>query len=443
MKINKLVISVFVIFALINFSGLTTKLFAQKSRSEKENQKSQLANCIPNLRVNDIFKDVVKNDQPPKVLDTLETTILDDDIEVSKIHFESKVDKERVNKLYAIFIHKKGESNLPAILILHGGTQTADEYYKLGVLYAKQGYAVLIPDLPGITSPEWANRKGKGSTGGFARFPYGEKHFETKPDITQSVIYEGVVAAIQAFYLLKNHSVVNPNLIGVRGLSWGGYATTITRALLGKQVKAGFAVFGSGFYDLPSYFKSILDKMETSSRDSWLSALDAGRYADRIKAPFYFMAASNDTYFYPPAVMATYDRIKGDKNVLFAPNNDHDLTNVADPQATEFTFFNHYLHNKELFIPLVVVKSNKLQLDSSSVVEFKVNHSRTINNATVWYTVTDSVWTKKKWLPIVATSTKNYHVYSAILPREVATLKGHWYIIATDNLKVSNGTKIH
>jgi len=395
---------------------------------------------LPELKVNDIFQEKVANTTAPKVLDTL-GTVTKDEIVVTKIHFESVVDKDRINKLFAYLIRPKGKTNLPAILILHGGAQTSDNYFDLGIQFAKRGYACLIPDLPGFASPESANRNGTGSTGKWTAFPYGAKHFEVMPTGRNCVIYEGVVAALQAFYLLKSQPFVNPDAIGIRGLSWGGYATTITTALLGKQVKAGFAVFGSGFYDLPSYFKSILDQMDTESRNIWLSSLDAGRYADRIQSPFYFMAASNDTYFHAPAVMTTYDRIKGPKYILFAPNSDHNLTNVPEAQNTEFAFFDYYLKNIGEDLPLVSGMSANRQTDGSVNFEFELRSNRKIKEVKLWYSSGEYDWMKKKWKSKVAEPLGNLRFKTA-LPADVVLANGNWYVIVTDEKQVSNGTKI-
>ena len=436
MKLQKWIKGIFMIGVMLNLHQC--KSDAQIPLFQMEETDTSF---LPEIKVNNIFQEIVAITAPPKVLDTLETTISSDGVIVNKIHFESVVDKDRVNTIFAYLIHPKGKANLPAMLILHGGTQTADNYVDLGIQFAQKGYACLIPDLPGITSPEWANRKGTGSSGKWTAFPYGVKHFEIKPTVRNCVIYEGVVAALQAFYLLKSQLFVNPEAIGIRGLSWGGYATTITAALLGKQVKAGFAVFGSGFYDLPSYFKTILDKMDSKSRNEWLTALDAGRYAHLIEAPFYFMAASNDTYFHPPAVMTTYDRIKGTKYILFAPNNDHSLSYVPEAQTTEFAFFDYYLKNSGEELPLITGKSANRQVDRSVVLEFELRSNRKMKEVKLWYSLGESDWMKKNWKSTVAEPSGNQK-FKAVLPADVVTTSSNWYVIVTDENQVSTGTKI-
>lgn len=411
--------------------------YASASKVEKS-----LSSYSPNLSVNDVFKDLVENINPPIILDTLQTIEMEDGIEVRKIHFQSVVDRDRVNKLYAILINPKGKTSLPALLILHGGTQTADNYYDLGIQYARKGYACLIPDLPGIASPEWAQRDGNGSLGKWTLYPYGAKHFEVNPSVLSSSIFEGVTAAIQAFYLLKSLKFIDSNKIGIRGLSWGGYATTITTALLKKQVKAGFAVFGCGFYDLPSFFKPILDNMETEARQEWLAALDAGRYADRITAPFYFMAASNDTYFHPTAVMATYDRIKGSKNILFSPNNDHNLSNQVSASSTEFAFFDYYLRRKGTPLPIIKLNTKPKHTDNSSIIEFSVSGDAPVKEAMVWYSDTNNDWMHRIWKPLIPVRINN-NQFRFSLPVDSIRNNVNWYITVTDDRLVSNGTRIY
>ena len=88
------------------------------------------------------------------------------------------------------------------------------------------------------------------------------------------------------------------------------------------QVRAGFAVFGCGFYELTSQ-QPTLFKMPPEERESWMKYLDAGRRAPNIRAAFFTAGAANDFFFWPPAVQATLDAIPGEKNHLFAPNANH------------------------------------------------------------------------------------------------------------------------
>jgi dienelactone hydrolase len=393
---------------------------------------AQKTGYIPDLNLNNIFVEVVENQTPPTVLDTLETLVTEENVRVTKLHFESVIDSERTNKIFAYHMAPVGKTNLPAILILHGGTQTADSYYKLGLLFAERGYACLIPDLPGITKPENAARDGKGSFGKWAELPYGAHHFYVQPDATACNIYEGVVTAIQAFYLLKSQPEVDAKNIGVRGLSWGGYATTIVSGLLEKQVKAAFAVYGCGFYDLPSWFKPHVEKLNERDRAEWLSKLDAGRYAHKITAPFYYMAASNDKFYWPDGITASFNEIKGKKHVTFSPNDDHSLRNTQ-ADSTEFRYFDYHLKGVGTQLPIVSkIKSKNEQ------VSFRIKCDEALKEVVLWYSKGNVSWRERQWkaksIPVSAKGK-----YKTTLPKEADS----WYIIATDKNWVSNGTLIY
>ncbi|WP_375448395.1 alpha/beta hydrolase family protein [uncultured Fibrella sp.] len=419
--------------------GTVVQLQAQRTPSAG----AVTSHYVPDLTVDNIFRAAVSNRKPPRILDTLSTTLEDGDIVVTRIRFESVIDSARTNRIFAYLIYPKNKHRVPALLMLHGGTQTADDYYQLGLRFARRGYATLIPDLPGITSPEWASRKGNGSSGKWAEHPYGQDHFLVLPTVRASNIYEGIITAVQSFYLLKSQSFVDPNAVGIRGLSWGGYATVMTTALLGRQVKAGFAVYGSGFYDLSSYFKTIVDKLAEPARRAWLSSLDAGRYASQIKSPFYFMAAANDTYFHPPAVAATFAQLKRLKYILFSPNNDHSLSNTPDPEATELAFFDYYLRQKGEALPRISLKKIAPNAQSSApVIAFEVIGRLPLREANVWYTTSGGAWPTHVWQPVVPTAT-GLNQYRATLPNPAAGTTLHWYVTVTDDRQVSTGTDIH
>ena len=188
----------------------------------------------------------------------------------------------------------------PGLLFLHGGGGTADE--TISKTWAKAGYVVAAPDLPGIADP----KKVPDSTGPIRR-TYEASRWTASPDVTASSTFDGPIAAVKSFYLLKSQPEVIREKIGVAGVSWGGYTTAMVCGLLGAEVKAAVSVWGAGFYDYGSIFQAALGKMPEQERDLWLKHLDAGRYAHNIQCAILFVSATNDTWFYPPCVMKTYD----------------------------------------------------------------------------------------------------------------------------------------
>jgi len=387
------------------------------------------------------FTEFINEKTSPEIIDTLETKIVDN-VQVSTIHFTSKLDSNHVNNIYAYYMTPQTEGKCPAMLILHGGGQSADSYYDLGLKFANRGYVCLIPDLPGIADPGRVDREGKGSSGEWMNYPYARNHFNVNPNAKSSSIYEGMVVSIQSFYLLKNNAKVFEDKIGVRGLSWGGYATTILSGLLGDQIAAALAVYGCGYFDLPSWFKTYIDRLSTEGQEEWLSNLDAGRFANRIEAPFFFMAASNDTYFWPPAMMATYNELENKKYIVFSPNNDHSLSNLPAADITEFMFFNHYLIGGESRPGEITVLNHTTDTVYNQEVEFMVESDVSLLNVKVYSSSSADEWKDRKWVSSVPIETTAGH-YKFSLAAVNDTTKKDWYIIATDTRKVSFGTLIY
>ena len=167
----------------------------------------------------------------------------------------------------------------------------------------------ISPELPGIANPETAVN----SDGMWRSEAYGERQLMSGDDPKTSSIYEAVVAALEGFHLLQEGTflqegagvTVDKTNLGICGVSWGGYTSTMAAGILQNQVKAVFSEYGSGFYDMSSWWTDKLNSLPAPARAAWLDNLDAGRRAQYITADYFAAAAANDDFFYPPAVMAT------------------------------------------------------------------------------------------------------------------------------------------
>jgi dienelactone hydrolase len=231
------------------------------------------------------------------------------------------------SEIYAAIASPKAPGRYPGILILHGGGGSAET--DKAMAWAQRGYVAVAPDLPGIAEP----RKLTLTKGRFSSWKYGEGRWTSNPDAGESVIFDAVLSAMKSLYLLRARPDVDPSRIGVVGVSWGGYMTTMVCGLAGDQVKAGMALYGCGFFDLgsqsgaapydPKLPKTGLPRLSPVERQRWLQCLDAGRRAPGMKAAYFLAAASNDFFGWPRSAQATLDAIPGEKNHLFAPNANH------------------------------------------------------------------------------------------------------------------------
>ncbi|MDB6139155.1 MAG: Dienelactone hydrolase-like protein [Verrucomicrobiaceae bacterium] len=338
------------------------------------------------------------------------------------------------------------------MLVLHGGGGSAEE--EKAMAWAQRGYVAVAPDLPGIADP----KKLTGTKGRWSTLKYGEGRWIATPDASASIIFDAVLSAMKSLYLLRAQPGVDLSRVGVVGISWGGYMTTMVCGLAGDQVKAGFAVFGCGFYDLTAQATTTMAKMtDDAERARWLQYLDAGRRAPNIKAAFFTAGAANDFFYYPRAVQATLDAIPGEKNHLFAPNANHKIPlpggtvftgskdvapfkpTMFQPFATpngskanwlamEVPFFDYYLSGNGDPLPKVHIEKSHDPRDAC----FTVSSAQPLAKVEVYWAKANPDVMKREWLALAATETSS-HRYGAKLPAEAST----WFAVVSDHRPVT------
>ena len=333
----------------------------------------------------------------------------------------------------------------PGMLVFHGGGGCAEA--EKAAAWAQRGYVAVAPDLPGIGEP----KKLANSRGRWSALKYGEGRYEAHPDATDSLIIDAVVSGVKSLDLLRAQPGVDASRIGVVGISWGGYMTTMVCGLAGERVRAGFAVFGCGFYELTSQ-QPALAKMPAGEREAWLRWLDAGRRAPGIRGAFFLAGAANDFFYWPQAVQATLNAIPGEKNHLYAPNANHKVPlpggtvfpkevkaepfvatafqpfptprgGKANWLAMEVPYFDFYLNGKGQPLPRVRAAEG----GDAGVARFDVASPCPVQSAEVWWAKADSNVMKRVWVSLPARPVGGGR-YEAALPAEAAD----WFAVVSD-----------
>lgn len=352
------------------------------------------------------------NRQPPSIVRELGVETRDG-VTVRRVVFYSRTTETAGgpvrSEIFAAIARPDKPGRYPGILVLHGGAGSA--HVDKAIEWAGRGYIAVAPDLPGIANYE----KIPHSTGAWKTSGTGVNRFRTVPDATGSPHFDGVLAAVQSLYLLRAQPGVIQNRLGVTGVSWGGYATIMVAGLAGNLVRASYAIYGSGHYDLGSSFDATLKQIPPAEAATWLNNLDARNYAPSIAGAFFEAAAANDTFFWPPAVMATLAQIRAPKNQLFAPNADHWLDvpggterNKAKPwhdngwMAMQGTYFDYMLKGEGKPFPQVRDVSAILQQDGSQKVRFSVKSPVPVETAAVYYSPSGEPWKPRKWIKVDA-----------------------------------------
>ena len=289
----------------------------------------------PPLDKDDIFAPYVKG--VPKVTTVLSEEIKDG-VKVTNLRFASaEGSKEGAVKDCEIYAAMARPANaagkkLPGILICHGGGGAGGE--GCPIAWAKLGYVAIAPDFPGIGAKGMRSitRVNNMTSGADLVTPL-------NPTPYVCVSFDAVVSGLRAFNLLEAQPDVDPKWLCMTGISMGGNMVTMLSGLLDERVKAVFNLYGSGFYQLDVFLTDALKKMNEADRNAWLKHFDAGTRLYRCRAAYLMYNGTNDIFFKPPSVMATFDAIPGSKYICFGPNKSHYMSLPGGPVRWEYPIF--------------------------------------------------------------------------------------------------------
>lgn len=368
-----------------------------------------------------------------------------DGISVQKFIFHSREYLSPVGKdstrIFGVIARPEKPGRYPGLLVLHGGGGAAE--IEKARKWAAHGYVVVAVDEPGVAD----TKNTPLSEGPWNLFRYGEHRFVVEPDVTSSTIFDAVLASLQGLYLLREQPDVIKDRIGIVGISWGGYLTTMVTGLASPFIAASYSVFGCGFYDASSVFLKELDRMEPLHKAEWLKWLDAGRRARNIRNPFFIAAATNDNWFYPQAVKNTLQHVSAPVNHVFFQNVSHKIAlpggtenKKADSPgwtAMEKVYFDYYLKgNGKRFPKIGAIHAEKFGT-SHIRVEFSVDSDTPIKRAEINYSQVGEVPTKRKWTTVLAKQVRK-NVYEALIHiRDLGAVPVEFYGTVSDSRPVS------
>lgn len=184
---------------------------------------------------------------------------------------------------------KDATGRAPAMVLVHGGGGKA--FPEWAQMWAERGYAALAMDLGG-----------RGPDG--ARLPDGmpEQDDQAKfSDVVRGVketwSYHAVAGVIRGASLLAARPDVDPDRIGITGISWGGYLTCIV-AGLDDRLKLAVPVYGCGFLHHNSCWLPTFEKMPPGDRELWLNTFEPSLYLPGAHMPTLWVNGTND-FAYP------------------------------------------------------------------------------------------------------------------------------------------------
>jgi dienelactone hydrolase len=188
---------------------------------------------------------------------------------------------------------------VPGMVLVHGGGGTAfDTWVRL---WTQRGYAAIAMDLcgcvPAGTYGKWQRHDAGGPPGWGG---YGQIDEPREDQWT----YHAIADAILGHSLLRAQKEVDPERIGVTGISWGGYLTSIL-AGVDHRFKLAVPVYGCGFTNEHGFAKSIASLgPERGAR--WMRWWDPSSYLKQAALPVLWVNGSNDFAYTLNAYQKSY-----------------------------------------------------------------------------------------------------------------------------------------
>lgn len=204
-----------------------------------------------------------------------------------EVTFVSEIVQGTKIRVLAFYGAPKDAKNLPGILHIHGGGQTASLAWVK--YWTSRGYGSVTFDFCG----KWENRTEYTDWGPLVKScnMSSDGIYLVHPSPRSSGWFHWALAARRALTLLAQEPAVNPDKLGIFGISVGG---TLCWLVAGSdaRVKAAVPIYGCG-YNVDRR-KAVYGLVPTEDQKIYQEALAPEAYAPSIQCPIFFLSASND-----------------------------------------------------------------------------------------------------------------------------------------------------
>jgi dienelactone hydrolase len=216
---------------------------------------------------------------------------------------------------------KERHDKVPGIILVHGGGGTA--FKEWVERWNDQGFAAMSIAVEGQTDEKDANAehgciptgwKQHTHSGPYRIGIYGDSD---KP-LKDQWMYHAVADTILAHSLLRSHPRVDPENVGVMGISWGGVIVS-TAVGIDTRFAFGIPTYGCGsLADAANQYGKALGN-NTMYRETW----DPMHYLSRATMPLLWQSWPEDKHFPLDCQALSYKRSPGPRLVSLRPGMGH------------------------------------------------------------------------------------------------------------------------
>lgn len=196
----------------------------------------------------------------------------------------------RIFAYYGLPTTQPGEQ-VPAMVLVHGGGGSA--FMPWVKLWMSRGYAAIAMDTCGCMSGGGHENHQRHALGG----PPGWGGFDQIDlPVRDQWAFHAVGDVILAHSLVRSFPQVDPDRIGLTGVSWGGYLTCLAAAI-DRRFAFAAPVYGCGFLNENSAWIEKFDKIGTARTRRWVELWDPSTFLPLVRTPMLWVSGTNDFAF--------------------------------------------------------------------------------------------------------------------------------------------------
>lgn len=323
----------------------------------------------------------------------------------SGVNFQGK--PTRVFAFYGVPSGVKEAKKLPAMVLIHGGGGTAfDRWVKL---WNSRGYAAIAMDVCGCvpvgTYGKWKRHEFGGPAGWDASFG------QLDSPVEDQWTYHAVSAVALAHSLIRPYPEIDPDRIGVTGISWGGYLTSVV-AGVDSRFKLAVPVYGCGFLGDNSVWLPAFERLGDEKAKLWLHQWDPSTYLGKAVMPILWVNGTNDFAYPMDSWQKSYRLPKSDRALCLRIRMPHGH-GAAGENPEEIHAFANQILRKEKPLPSIVKQGHSVD---EAWAEFESQVS--IKTAELAFTRDGGKWQDRKWESVPAQIDSAGRRISAKLPAD-------------------------
>jgi dienelactone hydrolase len=300
---------------------------------------------------------------------------------VRGLYYEGLTYRGQPTRVFAWYARpEKIERQLPAMVLVHGGGGKA--FRQWAELWANRGYAAIAMDLAGV-GPD-GQRMADGGPGQTDQ----QKFFDIAEGVKNAWTYHAIANVVRAASLLSSLEEVDAARIGITGISWGGYLTSIA-AGVDQRFKLAVPVYGCGFLHENSVWLPQFEKL-AEHRQLWIKSFDPSQYLPGAAMPMLWVNGTNDFAYPLDSYQNSYRAAQGKRTLCVTVRMPHG--HPAGWAPKEIGLFADSILKEGL--PLASWKSAERE---GREVNGKVESTVPLVKAELHYTTDGGQWQQRVW----------------------------------------------